>query len=456
MRTVDVHSILLCLVLVNWISMASTTHSECSIVQHLQKQENECVLAINKAKEQHPSSANRTLSLSHTHTHTNIHTHTHTHYRTVCVCTYLYVCPGCVMEWDGVSCWPWAPVGETVSVSCPLPLQRHDFPQVLISRNCSRRGWSRLSVSYFKACFHEDSSAEEDDAADQQEYFALVKLMYTIGYGASLGSLCVAMIIFLTFRRLLCPRTYIHLNLFSTFILRGVAVFVKDAVLFEDKTLDHCTVSTVGCKAAVTFFQYCVLANFFWLLVEGLFLQTLLIFSFANKRTFFWWYTFIGWGTPSVTIVIWTLLKSQYDNLGCWDDFGSALWWIIKAPILISVFVNFMVFVNISRIIVMKTKTPDSTGGDKPLYRRLAKSTLLLIPLFGVHYVVFALFPEHVGIKARLLFELVLGSFQGFIVALLYCFLNAEVQNEIRKAVSKCWKPSEGNNFNMVTQDFTA
>lgn len=41
-------------------SQASTTHSECSIVQHLQKQENECVLAINKAKEQHPSSANRT------------------------------------------------------------------------------------------------------------------------------------------------------------------------------------------------------------------------------------------------------------------------------------------------------------------------------------------------------------------------------------------------------------
>lgn len=46
------------------------------------------------------------------------------------------------------------------------------------------------------------------------------------------------------------------------------------------------------------------------------------------------------------------------------------------------------------------------------LCRRLAKSTLLLIPLFGVHYTVFALFPEHVGLEARLFFELVLGSFQ--------------------------------------------
>lgn len=44
--------------------------------------------------------------------------------------------------------------------------------------------------------------------------------------------------------------------------------------------------------------------------------------------------------------------------------------------------------------------------------RRLAKSTLLLIPLFGVHYVVFALFPESTGLEARLYVELGLGSFQ--------------------------------------------
>jgi len=54
--------------------------------------------------------------------------------------------------------------------------------------------------------------------------------------------------------------------------------------------------------------------------------------------------------------------------------------------------------------------------------RRLAKSTLLLIPLFGVHYTVFALFPEHVGLEARLFFELVLGSFQ---VLFRHLWLNA-------------------------------
>lgn len=45
-------------------------------------------------------------------------------------------------------------------------------------------------------------------------------------------------------------------------------------------------------------------------------------------------------------------------------------------------------------------------------HRRLARSTLLLIPLFGIHYTVFAFSPEDVSKRERLVFELGLGSFQ--------------------------------------------
>lgn len=44
--------------------------------------------------------------------------------------------------------------------------------------------------------------------------------------------------------------------------------------------------------------------------------------------------------------------------------------------------------------------------------RRLAKSTLLLIPLFGIHYMVFAVLPTGTSSRYRLLFELCVGSFQ--------------------------------------------
>lgn len=44
--------------------------------------------------------------------------------------------------------------------------------------------------------------------------------------------------------------------------------------------------------------------------------------------------------------------------------------------------------------------------------RRLTKSTLLLIPLFGTPYMVFNFLPDYFNVSVRLWFELCMGSFQ--------------------------------------------
>lgn len=52
----------------------------------------------------------------------------------------------------------------------------------------------------------------------------------------------------------------------------------------------------MACKSAVAFFQFSILANYFWLLVEGMYLQTLLALTFVLQRKYFWWYILTGWG----------------------------------------------------------------------------------------------------------------------------------------------------------------
>ncbi|XP_025896837.1 vasoactive intestinal polypeptide receptor-like [Nothoprocta perdicaria] len=353
---------------------------------------------------------------------------------------------GCPRDWDGLSCWPRAAFGEVVKVPCPGFFEEITNIHGTLQRNCTEEAyWSEPFPPYTIACGFDEGSSKAPE--DQKSYYSAFWRVYTAGYAASVTSLITALIVFAAFRKFHCTRNYIHMHLFVSFILRAIAVFTKDAVLFADETMDHCLMSTVACKAAVAFFQFSILANFFWLLIEGIYLQTLLLLTFVSDKQYVWWFIFAGWGAPTLVISAWVLTRIHHQNTGCWDDDENGLvLWIIKGPILLTVLINFIIFINVIRILVHKLKSQEGGGSHSSHFLRLAKSTLLLIPLFGVHYIVFAFFPESTGLEARLYIELGLGSFQGFVVALLYCFSNAEVQSELKKQLCK-WQYQGYFNF---------
>ncbi|XP_012916959.1 pituitary adenylate cyclase-activating polypeptide type I receptor isoform X1 [Mustela nigripes] len=397
--------------------------------------------------------------------------------------------PGCPGMWDNLTCWKPAHVGEMVLVSCPEffrifnPDQmwkletfgEFDFPDSnsldlsdmrVVSRNCTEDGWSEPFPHYVDACGFDDY--DEYEPGDQDYYYLSVKALYTVGYSTSLVTLTTAMVILCRFRKLHCTRNFIHMNLFVSFMLRAISVFIKDWILYAEQDSNHCFISTVECKAIMVFFHYCVVSNYFWLFIEGLYLFTLLVETFFPERRYFYWYIIIGWGTPTVCVSVWAMLRLYFDDTGCWDmNDNTALWWVIKGPVVGSIMVNFVLFIGIIVILVQKLQSPDMGGNESSIYfscvqkcyckpqraqqhsckmselstitLRLARSTLLLIPLFGIHYTVFAFSPENVSKRERLVFELGLGSFQGFVVAVLYCFLNGEVQAEIKRKW-RSWK----------------
>uniref|UniRef100_A0ABI7WEC9 ADCYAP receptor type I n=1 Tax=Felis catus TaxID=9685 RepID=A0ABI7WEC9_FELCA len=341
--------------------------------------------------------------------------------------------PGCPGMWDNLTCWKPARVGEMVLVSCPElfrifnpdqvwemeTIGEFDFPDSnsldlsdmrVVSRNCTEDGWSEPFPHYVDACGFDEY---ESETGDQDYYYLSVKALYTVGYSTSLVTLTTAMVILCRFRKLHCTRNFIHMNLFVSFMLRAISVFIKDWILYAEQDSNHCFISTVECKAIMVFFHYCVVSNYFWLFIEGLYLFTLLVETFFPERRYFYWYTIIGWGTPTVCVSVWAVLRLYLDNTGCWDmNDNTALWWVIKGPVVGSIMVNFVLFIGIIVILVQKLQSPDMGGNESSIYLRLARSTLLLIPLFGIHYTVFAFSPENVSKRERLVFELGLGSFQ--------------------------------------------
>ncbi|XP_072110292.1 secretin receptor-like isoform X2 [Mobula birostris] len=316
--------------------------------------------------------------------------------------------PDCPSDWRALICWPRSVVGEVVNSSCPSFLDPYIIQQGVLYRTCTENGWSNVMPSFWETCVLLDDSSE----SGKNSSLLSLKQVYTVGYATSIIALVSAIIIFIAFRKLHCTRNYIHLNLFVSFILRAMSVFIKDIILFSSGD-NYCETPTVTCKGAIAFFHFSILANSSWLLVEGLYLQTLLSLTFVAHAKYFWCYCLVGWGTPFVVVTVWIFLRMFIDNEGCWEESRNMyIWWIIRGAIVVSVFVNFLIFLNIIRILIQKLGSSDIGGNSRSHFSRLTKSTLLLIPLLGVHYILCAFLPDHVAEDLRFHIELGLGSFQ--------------------------------------------
>ncbi|XP_015211964.1 glucagon receptor isoform X3 [Lepisosteus oculatus] len=361
----------------------------------------------------------------------------------------------CNRTFDRYACWPDGLPNTVVNVSCPWYLPWHDrVRHGVVYRVCGLDGQWVLGPD--KHPWKNTTECEVDDTdKDYWKTLSMFWVMYTVGHSLSLGALVLALGILVAFRKLHCMRNYIHMNLFASFILRAVSILVKDALLHPpssnftlpkdnevEKWLNSTDETPVGCRAALVMMQYSIMANYNWLLVEGIYLHNLLVITVFTERNYFKIYLCIAWGAPLLFVLSWVRLKYLYENIQCWErNLNMAVWWVIRSPIQLAILINFFIFIRIIQILVSKLRAHQMRYTDYKF--RLAKSTLTLIPLLGIHEVVFAFVTdEHAQGSLRLVklfFELFSSSFQGLLVAILYCFVNKEVQSELLKRWKR-WK----------------
>ncbi|XP_014432358.1 parathyroid hormone/parathyroid hormone-related peptide receptor isoform X2 [Pelodiscus sinensis] len=366
----------------------------------------------------------------------------------------------CLSEWDGIVCWPEGVPGKVVAMPCPDYI--YDFNHKGHAyRRCDMNGSWELAPGNNRTWANYSECAKFlTNETREREVFDRLYLIYTVGYSISLGSLTVAVLILGYFRRLHCTRNYIHMHLFVSFMLRAVSIFVKDAVLYSGSALEEMERLSeedlksiteappadksqfVGCKVAVTFFLYFLATNYYWILVEGLYLHSLIFMAFFSEKKYLWGFTLFGWGLPAVIVTAWASVRATLADTECWDLSAGNLKWIVQVPILASIVVNFILFIKIIRVLATKLRETNAGRCDtRQQYRKLLKSTLVLMPLFGVHYIVFMAMPytDVSGIlwQVQMHYEMLFNSFQGFFVAIIYCFCNGEVQAEIKKSWSR-------------------
>ncbi|XP_061701729.1 glucagon receptor [Syngnathoides biaculeatus] len=362
----------------------------------------------------------------------------------------------CNRTFDKYACWPDGLPNTTVGVTCPWYLPWfHKVQHGLVYQECDANGqWLTTK-----------NTSECDSNNPSQQYYGHIRIMYTVGYSLSLVALVLALSILIFFRKLHCMRNNIHMNLFASFILRALSILIKDALMEaniasqdlsrdQEQGFSRAPVSpvdllvnneiTVSCRVAAVMMQYSILANSYWLLVEGIYLHNLLVITVFTERNYFQIYLCIGWGTPLLFLVPWVIAKYLYENHECWgQNINMNYWWIIRSPILVAVVINFLIFIHIIKILVSKLRAHQMRYTDYKF--RLAKSTLTLIPLLGIHQVVFIYVTDEatettIGLRlTKLVIDLFFSSFQGLLVAILYCFVNKEVQSEVLKKWKR-WK----------------
>ncbi|KAJ8313883.1 hypothetical protein KUTeg_008444 [Tegillarca granosa] len=159
------------------------------------------------------------------------------------------------------------------------------------------------------------------------EHLPKIKLMYNIGYGISLCSLVVAVIIMVCCRRLHSKSNTMHINLFLAFIMRALMSFIKESLFIHGLGLQKDIIKEENgditfidegmhweCKLLYCIFIYGMSVNCMWIFMEALYLHMLVYRTLWTERNGVKMYMVLGWFGPLLFIIPWIIVRATLED----------------------------------------------------------------------------------------------------------------------------------------------
>ncbi|CAF3345037.1 unnamed protein product [Rotaria socialis] len=373
----------------------------------------------------------------------------------------------CQPFFDRIACWPPTEPGATSKLSCPSNIFPNASIDAYATRLCTNQSrWEeRANYGLCIGCSPADLSNSSGTNAFSLPTAYIVTRRYFVvcANGLSIVLLAFGILILLGNSRLRqCSRNILHVNVFLVFLIRSAIQIIAELHMSRGYFAHNVFQRTDSCNRTTTYYNenelldcklFTVLMNYinssvshWFVFCEAFYLFRLLRAKAYKDRVR--WYILIGWLAPLIlTMVTYTTrYMKKTDFHTCWFE-PSTYDWILHGPNVILQIFNFIIFIYICVLLARKLNKTYRTAAFSDQrrfakYSRLTRSTLILLPVFGIHYFLFMWNTKPLLIPNLIIIHLTVHtvslSLQGLIVALIYTLINAEVQREMFRSFDRC------------------
>ncbi|KAM4663380.1 adhesion G protein-coupled receptor D2 [Discoglossus pictus] len=303
------------------------------------------------------------------------------------------------------------------------------------SYGCSVRSTRPEATSCF--CNHTTSFAVllqiyEVQRTAEEEW--TLRTLTFIGCGVSLCALLVTLVLFSAVGVPKSERTTVHKNLIF-------ALAAAEALLMCSELAKTNEIVCVTVTASLHLF---FMAAFAWMLVEGLLLWSKVVAVNMSEDRRMRFYYITGWGLPIiiVSVTLATSFNKYVADSHCWLNVQTDIIWAFVGPVLFILTVNTFVLFRVIMVTVSSARrrskmlTPNCSL-EKQISLQVwatAKPVLVLLPVLGLTWLCGVL--VHLSIIWAYVF-IILNSFQGLYIFLVYAIYNSEVRIAIQRMKEK-------------------